>query len=75
METVFQLTQPTPELKVYENNQLIRLYRIDPLNTNSNLEGQFLHGSIRILNNSAVMIDGVLLNVCFDQEIIFQFAR
>jgi hypothetical protein len=30
LETVFQLTQPTPELKVYENNQLIRLYRIDP---------------------------------------------
>jgi hypothetical protein len=60
METVFKLTQPTPEIKVYENNQLIRLYSIDTVSTNSNLIGQFLHSSIRILNNSAVMIDGVI---------------
>ena len=60
VDTVFGLTQPTPEIKVYENNQLIRLYRIDTLNTNSNLAGQFLHSSIRILDNNAVMIDGVL---------------
>lgn len=60
METVFKLTQPTPEINVYENNQLIQLYRIDTLTTNSNLAGQFLHSSIRILDNSAVMIDGVI---------------
>ena len=60
LETIFRLTQATPEIKVYENNQLMRLYRIDPLNTNSNLAGQFFHGSIRILENSAVMIDGVI---------------
>lgn len=60
METVFKLTQPVPEIKVYENNQLIRLYRIDTVSTNSNLTGQFLHSSIRVLDNSAVMIDGVI---------------
>jgi hypothetical protein len=52
LETVFKLTQPTPELKVYENNQLSRLYRIDTLSTNKNLEGQFLHSSIRTLDNT-----------------------
>jgi hypothetical protein len=57
---VFRLSQPAPELKVFENDQLIRLYRIDPLSTNSNLARQFLHSSIRILNNSAVMIDGII---------------
>jgi hypothetical protein len=60
LEIVFKLTQPIPEIKVYENDQLIRLYRVDTLNTNSNLLGQFMHCSIRILGNSAVMIDGVI---------------
>jgi hypothetical protein len=60
LSPVFKFIQKIPEIKVYENNQLIRLYRIDTLNTNSNLEGQYLHSSIRILENSAVMIDGVI---------------
>jgi hypothetical protein len=60
VDTVFHLTEPTPLIKVYENNQLIRQYRIDTLNTNSNLTGQFLHSSIRILDNNAVMIDGII---------------
>lgn len=60
IENIFRLTQPTPEIKVYENNQLFRLYRIDTLITNSNLIGQFLHSSVRILENSAVMIDGII---------------
>lgn len=59
-DKVFRLTEPRPEIKVYENNELIRLYRIDTLIANPNLAGQFLHSSIRILDNSAVMIDGVL---------------
>ncbi len=60
IENVFRLAQATPEIKVYENNQLLRLYRIDTLKTNSNLIGQFLHSSVRILENSAVMIDGII---------------
>jgi len=58
--TVFDLSQAIPEIKVYENNQLARLYRMDTLNTNSNLAGQFFHCSIRILDNSAVIIDGII---------------
>lgn len=57
---VFKLTQPTPEIKVYENNQLLRLYCVDTLKSNPDLTGQFLHGSVRILENSAVMIDGII---------------
>src|SRR5438093_3797335 len=60
LETVFKLTQPTPEIRVYENNELVRSFCIDTLNTNSNLTGQFIHSSIRILGNGAVMIDGVI---------------
>lgn len=60
IETVFKLTLPIPEIKVYENNQLVRLYRIESLKANPNLSGQFLHSSIRILENSAVMIDGII---------------
>lgn len=60
VEIVFALTEATPEIKVYENNQLIRLYRVDTLSANYNLEGQFLHSSIRVLDNSAVMIDGII---------------
>jgi hypothetical protein len=60
LDTVFKLRQLTPEIKVYENNQLTRLYRIDTLFTNSDLSGQFFHSTIRILENSAVMIDGII---------------
>lgn len=60
IETVFKLKEPRPEVCVYENNELIRQFRIDTFHSNSNLTGQFLHCLIRILNNSAVMIDGVI---------------
>ncbi|HXB29315.1 MAG TPA: hypothetical protein VNW49_05820 [Puia sp.] len=58
--TAFNLLQRTPEIKVYENDQLVRLYRMDTLHANADLTGQFLHGSVRILDNSAVMIDGII---------------
>ena len=57
---VFNLSQAIPEIKVYENDQLVRLYRMDTLHANADLTGQFLHGSVRILDNSAVMIDGII---------------
>lgn len=60
IENVFTLSQPTPEIRVHENNQLVRTYQINGLKTNPDLSGQFLHSSIRILENSAVMIDGVI---------------
>ncbi len=60
LETVFSLTIPTPEIKLYENQNLIHTFRIDTLQSNSDLTGQFLHSSIRILANSGVMIDGII---------------
>jgi hypothetical protein len=49
-----------PEIKVYENQNLIHIFRIETLISNPDLTGQFLHSSIRILANSAVMIDGII---------------
>ena len=60
LETVFNLTNSTPEIKVYENQTLIHTFRIDTLQRNANLTGQFLNSSIRILANSGVMIDGIV---------------
>jgi len=60
LETVFKLTVPTPEIKVFENQNLVHTFRIDTLQTNKDLTGQFLHSSIKVLLNSAVMIDGII---------------
>ena len=60
LETVFKLTVPTPEIKVFENKNLVHTFRIDTLQTNKDLTGQFLHSSVRVLSNSAVMIDGII---------------
>ena len=60
LETVFKLTIPTPEIKVYENQNLIHTFRIDTLQINPDMRAQFLNSSIRILSNSAVMIDGII---------------
>ena len=49
LETVLSLTVPIPEIKVYENQNLIHTFHIDTLLSNPNLTGQFLHSSIRIL--------------------------
>jgi hypothetical protein len=60
LETVFSLTMQSPEIKVYENQNLIHIFQIDTLTINPNLTGQFLHSSIRIFPNSGVMIDGII---------------
>lgn len=60
IEHVFKFTQVNPEIEIFENNNLVRTFRIDTLTGNPDLSGQFLHSSIRILANSAVMIDGII---------------
>lgn len=60
LETIFDLTIPLPEIRVYENKNLIKTFRIEALNSNPDLTGQFLHSSIRVLANSGVMIDGII---------------
>jgi len=60
LETVFDLTEPTPTIEVYENGKLYRPFLIETLISNPDLTGQFLHSSIRIFPNSGVMIDGII---------------
>jgi hypothetical protein len=57
---VLELLSATPEIKVFEDDKLTRDYMIETIEWNPNLKGQFLHTSIRILPNSAVMIDGII---------------
>jgi hypothetical protein len=59
-ELVFSLETSTPEIIVYENDTIVRSFRIEPLLSNKDLAGQFLHSSIRVLSSSAVMIDGII---------------
>lgn len=60
IDFVFKLLQPIPEINVFENDQLIRCYKIETIRNNPDLTGQFLHSSIRVLANSSVMIDGII---------------
>jgi len=60
IDAVFNLSNSIPELKVYENGQLLRLFKIETLVTNADLSGQFLHSNIRVLANSGIMIDGII---------------
>ena len=60
LEHIFSFTKPVPELNIFENNSLSRRFTIETLINNPDLTGQFLHSSIRILPNSAVVIDGII---------------
>lgn len=62
IKPVFELSKDIPEIEVFENGKLTRLFKIEALKNNLSLRGQFLHSSIRILPNSAVMIDGIISN-------------
>lgn len=59
---VFDLLEPQPTIRIYENKILSREYLIETLNENPDLTGHFFHSSIRVFKNSAVMIDGIISN-------------
>lgn len=59
---VFELKSSQPTINVYENDKLVRKYLLETLITNPDLTGQFFHSSVRLLKNSAVMIDGIISN-------------
>jgi hypothetical protein len=59
-EHVFRFESNQPTLRVFEGKQLLRTFNIVALTENPNLTGQFLHCSIRILDNDAVMVDGII---------------
>lgn len=49
-----------PIITVYENKVVIAKYKVEPIDANPDLRGQYLHISIRILDNFALMIDGII---------------
>lgn len=57
---VFDLHEPQPTIRVFEDKKLRREYYIETLDENPDLTGQFFHSSIRVLKNRAVMIDGII---------------
>ncbi len=57
---VFDFKEAQPTIRVFENEKLKREYFLETLTENPDLSNQFFHCSIRILKNSAVMIDGII---------------
>jgi len=57
---VLSFDKSKPTIKVFENNTLLKTFIIETLTTNPNLAGQYLHVSVRLLENDGVMIDGVV---------------
>lgn len=57
---VIVLEQAVPTIRVFENNHLRRAFRLETQATNPDLTGQYFHISVRIQENGAVMIDGVI---------------
>ena len=62
IEPIIELEGEIPSISIYEGSKLIRKFSIEPLKSNSNLNGQYLHSSIRINANSSVQIDGIISN-------------
>lgn len=57
---VITFKSTTPEINILENGIFLRCYRIEPLLNNPDLNGKFLHFSISVQENDAVMIDGII---------------
>ena len=62
IEPIIELEGEIPSISIYEGSKLIRKFNIEPLKSNPNLNGQYLHSSIRINSNSSVQIDGIISN-------------
>ena len=60
LKKIIEFTNPIPTINIYENTKLIYSFKIEVLEKNADLTGQFLHCVIRILPNSGVMIDGII---------------
>lgn len=62
IQPIIELEGEIPSISIYEGSKLIRKFNIQPLKSNPNLNGQYLHSSIRINSNSSVQIDGIISN-------------
>ena len=60
VKTIIEFTNPVPAINIYENTKHIYSFKVEVLEKNADLTGQFLHCVIRILPNSGVMIDGII---------------
>ena len=60
IQPIIELEGEIPSISIYEGSKLIRKFNIEPLKSNPNLNGQYLHSSIRINTNSSVQIDGII---------------
>lgn len=60
LRTVIEFKEAVPNIRIFENNKLFKTFKIDTLKDNPDLSGQYLHISIRTLQNSGVMIDGII---------------
>lgn len=49
-----------PIIRVFENGVLRKSFLIETLSKNPDLTGQYFHSSVRVLENGAVMIDGII---------------
>ncbi len=62
IEHVFEFQNKQPTIRVFVGQNLFREFNIEAIEENPDLTGQFLHSSIRVLKNGAVMIDGIVSN-------------
>jgi hypothetical protein len=60
LDIIIPFDGQTSAIQVSEDDVLCRIYKIDQLKDNPDLTGQFLHCSIRLQANGAVMIDGII---------------
>jgi hypothetical protein len=60
LDHVFKFHVPKPAIRVFEDKKLKKEFTIETLDSNPDLTGQFFHSTIRVLQNGAVMIDGIV---------------
>ncbi len=57
---VIKLIGNVPKITVFEDKETVISYIIEPKHSNLDLNGQYLHMSVRVLQNFAVMMDGII---------------
>lgn len=55
---VMAINEKVPTLTVYEDDKKLAEYVIEPLNSNPDLSGQYLHMSISVTEDAVLFIDG-----------------
>jgi hypothetical protein len=75
---VFKLNAEGSEIVFYENIKKVKTYKVESVHNGSNLDGWYLHTSIRITKDAEIQVKGVLsknadkYNIDTDERIIFE---